>query len=523
MRRYLLEAAPLCLFAVVFFSWLSVRPGFIGNISDSAFYLTVADYFSPYWSAAPGLGASLFHDFSFPPLYPLLLAAGGGGSEHPGLSYLATSCMMAFAVGAVYLWFRTERLSRAQASGLTAVYALLPATLLSAMAIQSESLYVAFVFTGLALWRARDTKAPLAPLAAVCIGMSALARTVGLTAIGALLISWFIARPASRHWSIPVLAVAPYAAWVVVRYSNGMQPSYIDSVLRESVTATLVSLMNQGTINVPAMWFGIVHSVDLTGSPFTTVASAAFLALAVLGMAPRLRRLEIDSLYVLFYLVIMMVWPYPDHMRRFLQVLFPLLLFYSFSGVRHAMQPLAPSLSRTAGNAYIVILAVVIAPTTVLMAQQIAQAEGKDAENFVRSPQWYRYDSPFKAREVMDRVTQILDGMRGIDERLPPDACVSSAAYAYIPLYGHRRSRRVAGESDGDDQLFSQLRGCPYVFMMAASQWPQMDYPAMYPYERIKDQLEVVEVSLWDRTATTGTVLTMLGRVRFDKDGEPER
>ena len=523
MRRYLLEVAPLCLLAAGFFSWLSVRHGFVGNISDASFYITVADFFSPYRAAPHELGEAMFHDFSIPPLYPLLLAALGGGSDHPVASYIATSCMMATAVGAVYVWLRTERLSVAESLGISVVFALLPATLLAAMAIQSEPLYVACVFAGFALWAARGTKSSMPQLAAVCIGGCALVRTVGVSAIGALLVNWFVDKDARRMWYVPVLAVAPCLTWVIVKYVNGMQPSYLDSVARESFTATLAYLANQITINLPAMWLGIVRSFDVTGSPYATAVSAVFLSLAILGFALRLRRLKIDSLYVALYFVIIVMWSYPGHMRRFLQVLLPLFLFYGYLGVRQAVDSFAPAMRRTIGNAYIAILAVVLAPSTVLMVQQVAQAESADEKNFVRSPQWYMYGTPLRATTVMDRVMRVMDGMRGIDEHLPPDACVSSAAHPYIPLYGRRRGRPLPAISAGDDELFSRLRDCQYVFMVAAVAWPNNAFPPMYPYERIKDRLEVVEVSLWDRTATAGTVLTMLGRVRFDEDGGPER
>ena len=128
------------------------------------------------------------------------------------------------------------------------------------------------------------------------------------------------------------------------------------------------------------------------------------------------------------------------------------------------------------------------------------------------------YDTPLRATAVMNGATRVLDGMRGIDEHLPAGACVSSAAYAYIPLYGRRRGQPLAGVSADDEHFFARLRDCPYVFMMAATQWPRRDFPPMYPYERIKDRLEVVEVSMWDKTATKGVVLTMLGKVRFDGD-----
>ncbi len=517
-RQCLIEAGPLFLLSAVFYTWLSVRDGYIGNITDSGVYLTIADYLSPYRPALHELGVSMFYDFTFPPLYPLLLAFMGGGSDYPVASYAATSCMSAGAVCAVYLWLRTQRLLLAEALGITLIFALSPATMLTAISIQSEPLYVAMVFAGFTLWRVERAGSPAHAIGAVLIGMSALVRMVGITSIAALLIHWLSDATRSKRLTILILALVPITAWTLVKTINGMESSYIDSVARESLPATFAYLADQLAINLPAIWLGLVRGFDLIGTPHASYAVGLLSLLFFVGWILRARRFEIESLYLAFYLALIAVWPYPDHMRRFLQVLLPIFLFYSYVGVNFLASYCAPSIRQVAGMAQIVIIMLVLAPSTLVMVRQVIASEGTAAENFVRSPQWYMYDTPLRATAVMNGVTRVLDAMRGIDEHLPAGACVSSAAYSYIPLYGRRRGQPLAGVSTNDERFFARLRDCPYVFMMAATQWPGHEFPPMYPYERIKDRFEVVEVSMWDKTATKGTVLTMLGRVRFDGD-----
>ena len=55
--------------------------------------------------------------------------------------------------------------------------------------------------------------------------------------------------------------------------------------------------------------------------------------------------------------------------------------------------------------------------------------------------------------------------------------------------------------------------------LVAATQWPPTDYPPMYPYARISDRLEVLEVTLWDPRQPRGAVLTMLAKVKPSGDG----
>ncbi len=513
------EAALVAILSTLFFCWISVRSEYVGNLSDAAVYLSQSDYFSPFRPAPYDIGAAMFYEYSFPPLFPLVLALLGGGSEHPQLSYIATSIMMGAALGTVYLWMRSLPLAISAALTMTLAFGLLPASLLTAMGMQSEPLYVAMIFAGLACWNLRASIPRTAPLGAGLIGLSSLVRMVGVSAIAALLIAWFLDPGRRYKILIPLLALAPITAWLLLRMAAGMNESYVDFVRQDSVGATLSFVANQIARNPAAMWSGLVRGFDLLGLQHATAAVVLFTGVFCVGWGVRLRRCELDALYLLFYLGIILLWPFPNHMRRFLQIVLPIYLVYIYLGsITLASSFDSRFVRRTVSGAVLIAIIIVMAPSTGIMIGQVIAAKGTAAEDYVRAPQWYEYDTPTNAAKVMGRVRRVLDAMRGIDELLPPAICVSSAIYAYIPMYGHRRAVPLPGILVGDQAFFEALKECPYVFMMSGSVWPPSAFPSMYPHERIKERFDVIEVSLFDGTATRGAVLTMLGKVRFPHD-----
>ncbi len=515
-RRRTGEAVLLALGATVFFAWLAVRPEFLGNLSDSAVYLTEADFLSPFRAAPHSIGAAMFGDFSFPPLFPLLLAVLGGGSDYPEVSYLAGALMMGAAVAAVYVWLRSVAVARFAALTLTVVFALLPATLLAAMGLQSEPLYVALVFAGLAGLNTDPARPGAQRLGAVLVGLSALARSAGISVIAALIAHALLGRRRCSALLIGI-ALSPLLAWQACKYLLGLDASYLGGVPHDSAAAMLAFVAEQLGRNPAAMWRGLVSVFDLSATRHAQIAVMAFTIVAAIGWAQRLRRLELDALYLLAYLGIVTLWPYPDHMPRFLQVVMPIYLFYMYLGAVTVARGMRRRRLRQVPAAAIVTAAIlVMAPSAAAIIGQVHAARGSDAENFVRTPQWYMYNSPLRAAREMDLLRQLVDAMRGIDEHVPQGACVSSAVYAYIPLYGRRRAVSIPGRRASDADFDAALKRCPYVFMMAGSLWPPSDFPPMYPHARVKQRLEIIEVSLWDRAARRGRVLTLLGRVRSD-------
>lgn len=505
------ECASLFALAAFFCAWLNARDNFIGNIADSAVYLAVAEAFSPWRDGNLALGFDLFRDFAFPPMFPLLLALGGGGADAPRWSYALAALLQAAAVTAVYAWLRVEQMRAGRAVSVALLYLIAPATLLSTFDIQSEALYVALCFSAFAVIRraqARDEAVTLA-LGALLLGIAALTRSVGLTALVAALVT--LRRAA---WCAPwpaLFALMPLIAWQLVREALRAEASYLDVLDRGSLGDTLEQAWTQIGINAEALLHAAPRVFDLTPAAGTAWIVGTCAALATVGCLIRVRAARMDALYVLLYLALMLVWPYPNHMRRFLGVLLPLFLFHAMVGVA----VLCPRVRwrEVLTVAMLGSLAVVTLPSTLVMLAPVAASVQTPAARYVRVPQWQMSFAREVSAQNLRRIEDVTAAMRDIATQVPSSACVSSALQPYIPLYAKRRAQRLAGATRPIAEFEASLARCPYVFMAAVEQWPPSDYPPMYPYSRVRGRIDIVDVRLWEAGATKGTVLTMLGRI----------
>jgi hypothetical protein len=504
-----------------FFVWISARDDALGNIADGGIYLLMSDVLSPWYRAPHALGWSLFRDFSFPPLYPLLLGLMGGGSERLAQSYFATALMHSAMTVALYAWFCSVMANRVEAMTLTIIFSLLPASLLLAMAIQSEPLYFALTYYGLALVAAHRQTSHGRLLAAGLFGFSVLARTVGVTLLAAAILHWWRKRrESSLRVLLCVLLILP-ACWSLLRLFVGAESSYLDSLKPASGGALPRQLWGYLQVNLTSFPIALAALFDNHPSRATQVLVASLALLAAVGWCLRLRHLKLDALFALCYLAVILLWPFPAHLQRFVLVLMPLVFVYAYGALRYfAALSERTELDAIARVVYLSALALLVVPHGWRIIAEVHAAQGSELAPYVRSPQWYAYDSPVQALEHMRSVAAMLESMRGIDEQLPGNACVSSAVPAYVLFYGRREARALAPSWADHATLLSQLEACPYVFMLAATQWPESGYPPMYPYESIKHRLDVIEVKLWQRDAERGTVMTMLARLRTRSEGD---
>lgn len=516
-RLQLTEVAAVAVLATLFLAWLNGRDDFIGNIADSAIYLSVAEAYSPWRNGDHALGVALLRDFAFPPLFPLLLSLMGGGSQAPEWSYRAGAVLHGAAITAVYAWLRVEAYTWPRALALTLVFLFAPATLLMALDLQSEPLYIALIFGGFAALGQRAASPGGHTVGALLIGFSALARSAGITAVAAVLVRWL--RDGARPWTVGVLAVLPSLCWILVRLALDTDASYVALMSRGTWTDTVAQAWAQVAVNSSAMVHAGVGAFDGAATAQARAVVAGCAILAGLGWILRLRQARVDALYVAFYLALLLAWPYPNHMRRFLAVLLPLFLFYASLGV-DTLTTVAGGvwLRRCGAVALVGALMLVVLPASVGILAPIAAAPAGPLAAFARTPRWRDQTLSADAYATYQRTRDIMASMSAIRTKVPLDACVSSSLYSYVPLYGQRRALRLAGASRPAEELEAGLSRCPYIFMAAVEQWPPTDYPPMYPYAKIKDRLEVIEVRLWEQGATRGTVLTMLGRVRPPDD-----
>jgi hypothetical protein len=479
-----------------------LRREFTGTISDAAIYLVLADHFSPYRALAPDLGTFAFSRYPFPPLYPLVLAGFGGGSTAPLASYVCGAVTLGAAIGLYHLWLRTEGLRVLPAALLAALFALLPTTLLIALDVVSEPLYLALTLAGLILLAAPPGRRTGA-LAALAFGLAACTRTAGITLLAAFAISWPLRTRGTLGWWPPLLAALPPALWQITKRLSGFSGGYapFSTGTGETFIQDLPRLLS---VNLRALADGAVTSFDLWSRPHVVMVVAGFGIMAAMGWMFALRRRDCAALYIVAYFGMILLWPHPAHARRFLFVVLPLLMAYSVIAVSRA----AARREAVGGGFAIVLLVLSAGPSCQYMLSLLTSGVPER-----RSPEWFRIAKPDEARRAAQTNARMFRFVGEAASQLPPEACVSAALPQYVLLYGHRRAEQLPPESAGQAALATALERCPYVVMMGVADYPATGNSPMYPFAWIKDRMQVLGVEYLHPGERQGTVLAMLARV----------
>ena len=499
----------------VLLAWVAVKPSLAGVNSDAAVYLLQADYLSPWRTVDIHFGAQLFAHYPFPPLYPLLLAALGGGSGAPALNYIIDGWCQALAVVATWCWARRLGCDGPAAAIAAVSLALTPVALFTAMGVFSEPLYLALSMTALALVSGPRISPRAWHSAALLLGLAAVTRSVGALAVVALLLIWARRTGARTAPWVLVLALAPMLLWQLFKLAQGWTGGYMPTLFANGVPRVALALLAQLPTNLHALAYHFVRCFDTLNSPHSRVVLALLLIPAGWVWAQRLRAGQIDACYVGLYLVVLLLWPYPNHFSRFLLVLLPVFCAYACLGTRGLLArcPLAALRVRASALTALVLL-VVLLPSLLQVIQSIATASSAPAPMVTRISSWYEHDSLAAARRSTAFSLRVLAAMQTLGAQLPRDACVSSTMAEIFMLHSRRLSRRPPPHSQDLSSLRAALAACPYVLLLSSSPAPAADYPSYYPLARVADELATLTTVASDTVHPAQQPLAILARYR---------
>lgn len=491
------------------------KSSFAGVNSDGAIYLLMADMLSPYRSHHFGFGEFLFAHYPFPPLYPLSLALVGGGSATPHLDYLFDALCLAIAVTATWAWVRRAGGGPPAAAAAAVTLSLTPIALFTVMGLFSEPLYLALSMSALALIAPTKIERRHWYIAAGLLGLAAVTRTVGLFAVAAFLGNWWWQTGARKAYPVVLLATLPPLIWAACKWRFGWSGGYVGSLLDDGFVSAVHGIIEQLPINVRALAYHGVRCFDLLGSVYSAAVVSALTALALITWVARLRTGAVDALYLALYLLVMLLWPYPNDFARFLLIVLPFFAAYACWGaallLEHCGQRRVAPLAAAATAA---VLICIVLPSTLLIVLQIAHADTAQEREFTRISQWYRYDSQSEARRMTEVAVRVLDAMAKLDEYVPPQACVTSIMPEVVMLQARRKSRRPPGIRATLPTLRAVLAECPYVLMLRGTAFPAIDYPLFYPHDRVTSDLEILHAERLDPTQPQGPPMMILARYR---------
>jgi hypothetical protein len=293
---------------------------YFGAFSDGISYLYMADALR----GDGGIALLHFRHSQFPPGYPSFLALVGAGSADPVRALMAQAGLVVVACALLLAWYRKLLASWPAAAILAALALLLPWQLPWAFEPSSEPLFVVLLATILLLAHGDRPTTTRLWLIALLAGYLCLVRTAGAPMLLALAL-WAHGRGfgMARSGAALALAALPAIGWQLYKQSQSFTASYLDTLpaawsrLLEAPQAML------GTqLRAWAEGLSPTIAVDTTAM----AGGILLLTLALPSLWPRLRRRELDALFLALYLPAIALWPFPAEMSRLVGVTLPFLL-----------------------------------------------------------------------------------------------------------------------------------------------------------------------------------------------------
>lgn len=491
------------------FAWVGVRPEFNGLLSDSYVYLAAAEALRD----DPSLLAHIFANYPFPPLFPLALAAVGGGSAAPERSYWVGAVALAAVLLLFSRWLRSEGVPQSGALLAAVTFALLPATLQTAMGVLSEPLFMVCVFGAMLALpspseSARDRAGRLR-LAALCVAAASLTRSVGIAAIVAFVLCWGRQRGWRATRGALLVAALPFALWTALKALTGAKDYSAAALVARAPLRVLAA-------NLEAWRAFTVQAVDSLARPHSAIALSALGVIAALVWLQRLLRGRFDAYYLAAYLAIVAVWPFPHHAGRFLFAVLPIVLGYAVLGAGTLLAHLniGEGLRRRGSLLVPGALLLLALPSTGTLLSALWRQEDPALAVAMRAPSWSR-STPEAALKRERFGQRLVAFQRAALAQLPQDACVASVIPQQVLVYGARRGVDLTQIAARGQTLEEALAACPYVLMIAARPYPPIaGIGSLFPLDALGGRMEVIAMLRERPDAPDSALLALLVRIR---------
>lgn len=409
---------------------------FSGFQVDGALYVLMAEYFSPFVPADPLLDY-VGQATHLPPLYSLLLGwAGSSGSDLEQV-HLVQTIFLIGGLLTLYLFAAALAEDRTTALLVLWAFALLPATVLYSSEIWSEFLYLMLANGALCAAARAATEPRLWWWAAVLAGLATITRGVGILIIAALVLVVIVRR--NRHaLMIGAVAITPSVIVELLNLGSGAAYLEIYNYYRASGTTGLIHTV---TGNANLLFAALLSAWE----PAPRMA----IGIAVIALAPfvlkswwyRLRTLQVDACYLLAYVGVLLIWPFPHVIARLVYAGLPLIMIYAVVGVGSVAEH-RPTIDRRLLMRIPAVVLVLLALTGsgVLAARFSTRDLPGVLSAFASSRYWLM--PPAREHALADlRVKQaMLDTLQSAPAHVPPRECIHSHYPQSVMLYSRRLS-----------------------------------------------------------------------------------
>lgn len=521
--RALLPAALVLLAALIMHGWIAIWDHHVVTFTDSMDYLFMADFYRhTFYGGDAEFAVAHYRNTRFPPIFPLVLGAFGAGTEHQHLASILSNAIAVLALLSLYLWMRAERVSPWFAALLAFASLLFPYWFIVNLTPVSEALGIAICGTVFALLAQPAPGRTRLLVAALMVGIAPLVRGA-LVPLALGFVLWLAVRN-RRAWRAvlwpSVLALAPFALWSVYRYLLGADSygAYLSVERFSDASMQWPQVLWQQPWRLFQAFRSGWGGADGVA---VDVAAGLILGLAAVGCWIRLRCNHLDAWFVAGYLGLILLWPFPAEMTRFVVAVFPFLL--------RCAATTATAVEKRAGwqfpyvnVAMALIFLTATLPAIARFSHRAALPVARELLGEKREARFFlaqNDDTALFTAEALARGRLVLEQAHSL---LPEGSCLYASPYQVGVL--HARHNIVAyppGLAANADQTRAALGRCDYFFL---GWWSAIDQglPPLYPMPGLKGWTRAMLVSEITRDGHNYLAAALLQRIPEHQIG-PER
>jgi hypothetical protein len=441
-------AAMLAAYSIHLFSF-TLFEGFATFANDAGSYVLLARKWSPFYE--PGIAANIWPLTHFPPGFPWILAITGA-SKSLYASHVLVSLLLLASI-ALFAFMSRANLGAIRSAVLVTAVILLPGMIISTMGILSENIYLLTSLSALFLYSNIKTRHDIPPgwllLLLFLITLTVLTRTIGLALILTIAIAPFLdksLRPAQKT-AFFLTAACSLVLWQLA----GIVTPQPDGVTYGEVFGLATRTLHTPFDYLSAFWAVIQTNLIQVVSAFNHYLSLSnpnawfflfsllVLILCMVALALRLSRFKPDAIYLMFYLVIVTIWPYPEEMTRFLHpvmfllLLQPAIVFTSPAGGRQKPFTLGVTLL-VAGLLFLNSLYV---QASMVQLRELARASKPEIAN-----SYHYYADPVRERgeQTATYHASLMSAMVGSAAHIPVEDVVASVKHSNFAILANRQA-----------------------------------------------------------------------------------
>ena len=435
-------------------AWMVIPGPSVGFYWDDTWYLLMAEWLNPD-SSYRDLSWVMMQVTSYPPLFPLFISWSGASLADQQPAFIMNAMFLALGCGVSMLWFVREGFSSV-AFVFAAVFMLLnPVSLGYLPILYSEFLFILLSVSALLFAHSlKDWKwSSNWLLIGIIVGLAVATRSAGWSLAAAFLVHLGFAR---KFTSIAAFVVGLSISVLVIPFLMVGLPS----------SGNYLELLSGNLSNIG--WNFILyqaHGLVLGWNMLWGWGPGAWFAIAMVlpGLFVRVRANRADAWYVLAYFVMLMVWPFPGHMGRFLWPLLPCFLvsIYSTFDLFRGLEKSRPLIISVVMG---LVFAASVPDGIGRSLQRLVNPPDGDLSELSRMQEWTRSASRDQGMMMLRGHQQFLKDLQQIDEIVDGNDCI----YSEIPSLVVIQTRQASYEppwktlEDARTQNFQ----CRYYYML---------------------------------------------------------